>query len=88
MALILLARTGSAIRPYPFHMLREKDFFTVERAVHIDKVNGVETLKTLENELIRGAEEDRKIMNALLSSRVSWETLSQVQTKERGLEDV
>jgi hypothetical protein len=56
--------------------------------VHIDKVNGVETLKTLENELIRGAEEDRKIMNALLSSRVSWETLSQVQTKERGLEDV
>jgi hypothetical protein len=45
MALILLARTGSAVRPYPFHMLREKDFFGVERAVHIQKANGVETLK-------------------------------------------
>jgi hypothetical protein len=70
LALVLLARSGVATRPYPFHRLQEEHFFHVERAVCIPPNIGRETMKTLENELIRAADEDCEIIHALLSSGI------------------
>jgi hypothetical protein len=77
-ASVLMARTGIAGKPYPFHLLRSEDFFRVERAVTISgRVNEATTLKMRESELLRGAEEDRKIVAAMLSEPSPWERFLQ-----------
>jgi len=83
LALVLLARTGASARPYPFHRLQGEHFLHVERAAHIQSTAGRETLKNLENELIRGAEEDREIIHALLSSGVPWEELQAEESNHK-----
>jgi hypothetical protein len=72
-AWMLLARSGVAAKPYPFHMLRGEAFFQMERAVALPSSSARETVKAFELELIRGAEEDRFILTTLFRTSVPWE---------------
>ncbi|RJR29416.1 MAG: hypothetical protein C4576_35425 [Desulfobacteraceae bacterium] len=65
-AWVLLARSGMTIRPYPFYVLRSDDFFRVERAISLPPSTTHEELRAAEIEIVRGAEEDRKILESLL----------------------
>ena len=71
-AWVLLARSGVSTGARSFHLLRAAGFFRVERAAGVPESAGHETLKMLERDLLREAEEDRRIITALLRADVAW----------------
>ena len=71
-AWVLLARSGVSAGASSFHMLRAAGFFRVERAAGVPGSAGHETLKMLERDLLREAEEDRRIITALLRADTAW----------------
>ena len=71
-AWVLLARSGVSTGARSFHLLRAAGFFRVERAAEVPESAGRETLKMLESDLLREAEEDRHIISALLRTEVAW----------------
>jgi len=71
-AWVLLARSGVSTGAGSFHLLRAAGFFRVERAAGVPEPAGRETLKMLERDLLREAEEDRRIITALLRVDVAW----------------
>lgn len=71
-AWVLLARSGVSTGARSFHLLRAAGFFRVERAAGVPESAGRETLKMLESDLLREAEEDRHIILALLRADVAW----------------
>jgi hypothetical protein len=70
MAWVLLARSGVDSRPYSCHMLRRGHVFHVERAAEAGANTGAEGLEALEVHLLKSAEEDRKILDAMMSPQV------------------
>jgi hypothetical protein len=71
-AWVLMARSGVSDGARSFHMLRAAGFFRVERAAGVPGPVSRETLKMLERDLLREAEEDRRIITALLRTNVAW----------------
>ena len=71
-AWVLLARSGVSAGARSFHLLRAAGFFRVARAAGVPEPVGRETLKMLERDLLREAEEDRRIISALLRPDVAW----------------
>lgn len=71
-AWVLLARSGVSTGARSFHLLRGSGFFRVERAAGVPDSAGRETLEMLESDLLREAEEDRRIVSALLRTDVAW----------------
>ena len=63
---VLLARSGAANRPCSFLMIRGATFFSIERAIDLYYPIPVNRLKTLEKALLQQAEEDRKVIYALM----------------------
>jgi hypothetical protein len=77
MAWVLLARSCVASKPYPYHMLRDtRHFFSVERAAPITVRGGQSSLRPLEIDLLKGAEEDRRIASALLATEEAWRNVT------------
>jgi hypothetical protein len=70
-AWVILARSGVSTGHRAFHMLRAH-FMRVERAAVVPEPVTREALKLLERDLLREAEEDCRIMTALLRTDVSW----------------
>jgi hypothetical protein len=71
-AWVLLARSGVSAGVRSFHLIRAAGFFRVARAARVPEPAGHETLKMLERDLLREAEEDRRIISALLRPDVAW----------------
>ena len=69
---VLLARSGIAQRPWAFHRLCSRSFFSVERAVLLQGKLTAERLDLLESTLVCQAEADRKIVSALLDPMLHW----------------
>ena len=67
---VLLARSGAPRRPQSFHMIRGTGFFSVERAIEIYYLLSAQRLKSMEKDLLEQAEEDRRVISALMNPEV------------------
>jgi hypothetical protein len=83
MARVLLARSGVAVKPYPFHLLRKKHWGWVERAVEVPVTLTPANFRGLEIDLLKGAEEDRMILNAMMSASFAWESIGDSYNNQR-----
>jgi hypothetical protein len=74
-ARVLLVRSGIANRFYSFHMLPKPNFFEIERAAEIHTPLSIAQLNSFEKELMRQAEEDRHLLNIMLSPEIPLSSL-------------
>jgi hypothetical protein len=63
---VLLARSGAPHRPHSFHMIGGTSFFSVERAIELYYLLPATRLKNMEKDLLEQAEEDRRVISALM----------------------